>query len=74
MWYCSPQEKVQTSSAKVCASDQGTIWKLTSSLVLDKLERKFGGERFNNPDNDAKNAAMNQKMSQRVMKILPMVM
>lgn len=23
--------------------------------VLDKLERKFGGERFNNPENDAKN-------------------
>ena len=27
--------------------------------VLDKLEKKFGGERFNNHDNDAKNLGMN---------------
>lgn len=26
--------------------------------VLDKLEKKFGGERFNNPDNNAKNQGM----------------
>ncbi|TKA27936.1 hypothetical protein B0A50_04001 [Salinomyces thailandicus] len=39
---------------------------------LDKLERKFGGEKFNNPDNDAKNAAMNQKISTRIKKIAPM--
>ena len=42
--------------------------------MLDKLERKFGGERFNNPNNEAKNRAMNQKLSQRIKQVAKMAM
>lgn len=42
--------------------------------MLDKLERKFGGERFNNPNNEAKNRAMNQKLSKRIKQVAKMAM
>ncbi|CAC9891700.1 hypothetical protein D6C86_10447 [Aureobasidium pullulans] len=42
--------------------------------ILDKLEHKFGGQRFNDPNNDAKNRAMNQKLAKRIMTIAPKVL
>jgi len=42
--------------------------------VLDKLEHKFGGQRFNDPANDAKNRALNQKLARRIMTIAPKVL
>ena len=47
---------------------------LTGIIVLDKLERKFGGERFNDPNNEAKNRAMNQKLSKRIRQVAKMAM
>ena len=38
------------------------------------MERKFGGERFNNPNNEAKNRAMNQKLSKRLKQVAKMAM
>jgi hypothetical protein len=45
-----------------------------SNIVLDKLEHKFGGQRFNDPANDAKNRALNQKLARRIMTIAPKVL
>lgn len=42
--------------------------------VLDKLEHKFGGARFNDPANDAKNRALNQNIAKRLMSIGPMIL
>jgi hypothetical protein len=44
------------------------------NTVLDKLEHKFGGQRFNDPANDAKNRALNQKIAKRIMTIAPKVL
>ncbi|KEQ73105.1 hypothetical protein M436DRAFT_82362 [Aureobasidium namibiae CBS 147.97] len=42
--------------------------------ILDKLEHKFGGQRFKDPANDAKNRALNQKLARRIMTIAPKVL
>lgn len=39
------------------------------STGLDRIEKKFGGERFNNPANAEKNARMNQKILKRVKQV-----
>ena len=51
-----------------------SLQSLTLRIVLDKMERKFGGERFNNPENEAKNRAMNQKLSKRIVQVGKMAM
>lgn len=36
------------------------------SLGLEKIEQKFGGERFTNHDNDVKNAALNENIIKKL--------
>ena len=45
-----------------------------STLVLDRIEKKFGGERFNNPENAEKNKALNANILKRVKQVMGMVM
>lgn len=42
-------------------------------IVLDRIEKKFGGERFNNPDNAEKNKALNANILKRVKQVMGMV-
>ena len=60
---------VQYRKVRFCSIDEADI----SCIVLDKLERKYGGERFTNPENMEKNAAMNAKLSQRIKTLGPQV-
>jgi hypothetical protein len=39
------------------------------SLGLDKIEKKFGGERFNNPQNAEKNRRLNANILRRVKQV-----
>lgn len=50
------------------ADDRDTLTKL-----LDRIEKKFGGERFNNPDNAEKNKALNANILKRVKQVMGMV-
>ena len=63
-----PQKKSQQPNNK----DWRNVF--SNLTVLDKLEHKFGGQRFNDPNNDAKNRAMNQKLAKRIMTIAPKVL
>jgi len=42
--------------------------------ILIRLEKKFGGERFTNPDNDVKNKAMNANIVKKLTYALKLVM
>lgn len=42
--------------------------------MLDRIEKKFGGDRFNNPDNDEKNKALNENILKRAKQVMGMVM
>ena len=44
------------------------------TIVLDRIERKFGGERFNNPANAEKNKALNANILKRLTQVGKMVM
>ena len=45
-----------------------------STLGLDKVERKFGGERFSNPANAEKNKALNANILKRLKQVGKLVM
>lgn len=51
------------------ADDRDTLTKL-----LDRIEKKFGGDRFNNPENDEKNKALNENILKRAKQVMGMVM
>ncbi|MCJ1456930.1 hypothetical protein MMC28_007296 [Mycoblastus sanguinarius] len=51
------------------ADDRDTLTKW-----LDRIEKKFGGDRFNNPDNAEKNKAMNENILKRLKQVGMMVM
>ena len=40
---------------------------------LDRIERKFGGDRFNNPENAEKNKALNANIVKRLTQVGMMV-
>ena len=44
------------------------------TIVLDRIEKKFGGDRFNNPENAEKNKALNANILKRVKQVMGMVM
>ena len=44
------------------------------TLGLDKIERKFDGERFKNPANAEKNKALNANILKRLTQVGKMVM
>lgn len=45
-----------------------------STIVLDRIEKKFGGDRFNNPENAEKNKELNANILKRVKQVMGMVM
>ncbi|CAF9942366.1 MAG: hypothetical protein ALECFALPRED_009715 [Alectoria fallacina] len=51
------------------ADDRDTINKW-----LDRIEKKFGGDRFNNPENADKNKALNENILKRVKQVMGLVM
>lgn len=44
------------------------------TIVLDRIEKKFGGDRFNNPENADKNKALNENILKRVKQVMGLVM
>lgn len=46
----------------------------TLTKWLDRIEKKFGGDRFNNHDNDAKNKALNENILKRLKQVGTLVM
>ena len=43
-------------------------------LGLDKLEKRFGGERFNNPENEEKNRKLNENILKRLKQVAKMAL
>lgn len=68
---CKSQSQQLSPSGVNIRQEADSSLKIT---VLDKLEHKFGGRRFNDPANDAKNRALNQKLARRIMTIAPKVL
>jgi len=67
----------QSCTAKSClATDHRSCNDALLTLLpgLDKLEKKFGGERFNNQENAEKNRAMNANILKRLKQVGMMVM
>ena len=42
--------------------------------VLDRVEKKFGGDRFNNPDNAEKNRKLNDSIIAKLKQVMKVVM
>ena len=42
--------------------------------VLDRIEKKFGGERFNNPANYEKNKKLNDSLILKLKQLMKVVM
>ena len=64
------QKKICLATDHRCCNDAF----LTLLPGLDKIEKKFGGERFNNPENAEKNKAMNANILKRLKQVGMMVM
>lgn len=47
---------------------------LTLPPGLDRIEKKFGGDRFNNPENAEKNKALNANILKRLKQVGMLVM
>jgi hypothetical protein len=40
---------------------------------LERIEKKFGGERFTNPNNDVKNEALNENIIKKLKYVMTLV-
>ncbi|KAF6225233.1 hypothetical protein HO133_010430 [Letharia lupina] len=68
--YAQGAQQMEGNGAQgAVADDRDTITKL-----LDRIEKKFGGDRFNNPENAEKNKELNANILKRVKQVMGMVM
>ena len=63
-YYWPPQYKYPLSN----------LSRLCLRIVLDRMEKKFFGERFNNPENADKNKELDANILKRVKQVMGMVM
>lgn len=68
------QSKTVFTNVRIVQFDPRLHYANKKMPVLDKVEKKFGGERFNNPDNHEKNQKLNDSIIKKLKQVSKIVM